>query len=282
MVENDARGASGYFKKLRVVAENWREAVRNDAELAADKLARKGSYVRLARDGYRLVSIRTENPCGSTGSKPVKSVEDVKGCIAIDSSGKPPGNKKPEQRVQAYLIHQSLVHTPESIARMLDPKGQLVDRLWFVADEIRLGDEKIRADMLFVGSKNQKMFPVLVELKANRSLGKVVEQLDNMDSAVKCSSIAFCDFLRSAVPETAGGLDFGALQKWIIWPAATRKARSLVAAAVDKDSALKVIEFCNPVVSVKFNVSGKKKAEKKIDTCFDFDAEPLKFDVVHA
>ena len=234
--------------------------------------------MRLQRDGYRLISIDTENPCGDAGSESCKTISEVKTCIDGGYKAKTPGNNKPEARLQAYLIYQFLRYGPEHAARMLDPKGQLVDRLWFVADEVRLGDKNIRADMLFVGSKGRQAFPILAELKANRTLGKVVEQLDNMQSAVSdnTTKVSFLKFLKQSVPQAAGDFDwkFEALQKWIIWPAApSGKPSSSVGDSVAKDQRLKVIELRDS--------SEKVSGEDKLRTRFDFDANPLIFTVAH-
>lgn len=277
---------SGYFEKLTELVGEWRTAAKDDPSLHAERLVLNTTggqgghrYVRLQRDGYRLISIDTENPCGNAGSKSCKTIDKVKICIDGGYKAEIPNNKKPEARLQAYLIYQCLRSDPEHAARMLDPKGQLVDRLWFVADEVRLGDKNIRADMLFVGSKGRQAFPILAELKANRTLGKVVEQLDNMQNAVSdhTTTESFLDFLKQSVPQAAGDFHwtFESLQKWIIWPAApSGKPGSSVGDSVAKDQRLKVIELRD---SSEEKVSGKEK----LKTHFDFDANPLIFTVAH-
>ena len=276
---------NGYFKKLTDLVSDWHTAAKDDPSLHAERLVLNATggqgghrYVRLQRDGYRLISIDTENPCGNAGSKSGKTISKVKTCIDGGYKAKIPDSNKPEARLQAYLIYQCLRYGPEHAARMLDPKGQLVDRLWFVADEARLGEKNIRADMLFVGSKGKQAFPILAELKANRTLGKVVEQLDNMYKAVSdpTTEVSFSNFLKESVPHAAGDFDwkFEALQKWIIWPAVpSGKPSSSVGDSAAKDQRLKVIEL--------HDSSEKVSGEDKLRTRFDFDANPLIFIVAH-
>ncbi len=276
---------SGYFEELTKLVGKWRTAAKDDPSLHTERLVLNATggqgghrYVRLQRDGYRLISIDTENPCGDAGSESCKTISEVKTCIDGGYKAKTPGNNKPEARLQAYLIYQCLRYGPEHAARMLDPDGQLVDRLWFVADEVRLGDENIRPDMLFVGSKGRQAFPILAELKAGRNLSEVVEQLDGMQEAVSAhtATASFSDFLKQSVPQAAGDFHwaFEALQKWIIWPAtSTGKSSPSVGDSVAKDQALKVIELRDS--------SEKVSGEEKLKTRFDFDANPLIFTVAH-
>lgn len=273
------------FEELTKRVNEWRTAAKYDPSIPAERLVLNATggqgghrYVRLQRDGYRLISIDTENPCGNAGSKSCKTISKVKTCIDSGYKADKPNNDKPEARLQAYLIYQCLRYGPEHAARMLDPEGQLIDHLWFVADEVRLGDKNIRADMLFVGSKGRQAFPILAELKANRTLGKVVEQLDNMQNAVSdhTTTVSFSNFLKQSVPQAADDFHwtFEVLQKWIIWPAApSDKPRSSVGDSVAKDQRLKVIELRDS--------SEKVSGKEKLKTRFDFDANPLIFTVAH-
>lgn len=270
-----------YFKELTKRVDEWRTAAKGNPSLHAERLVLNAGghrYVRLQRDGYRLISIDTENPCGNAGSKSCKTISKMMTCIDGSYKVEIPNSNKPEARLQAYLIYQFLRYGPEHAARMLDPKGQLVDRLWFVADEVRLGDKNIRADMLFVGSKGRQAFPILAELKANRDLGEVVKQLDNMQNAVSdhTAKDSFSNFLKQSAPQAAGNFQwkFESLQKWIIWPATpSGKSRSSAGDSVAKDQRLKVIELRDS--------SGTVSGEEKLKTRFDFDANPLIFTVAH-
>lgn len=198
----------------------WREEAQRMKELAD-----KWVYVRVRGDSYRPVSIHPANPCGSLkrsdcngsiigGTKrlhsALKSAE-----AAASADAKKPGNKKPEHVVQAGLIHHALTHDMRLDGR-LNGFSEFFDELIFITDELKAGD--IRADMVALGVKDGKHFPVFMELKAIRSFDRVISQLvDTHKTAMKMKS-AFIGMLSSGTGKAASSICFDEYKLLVIWP----------------------------------------------------------------
>ena len=93
---------------------------------------------------------------------------------AAPANAKKPGNKKPEHVVQAGLIHHALTHHM-LLNERLNGFSESFDELIFVTDELKAGD--IRADIIALGGKGGKYFPVFIELKAGCDFECVIKQL---------------------------------------------------------------------------------------------------------
>ena len=106
---------------------------------------------------------------------------------------KPLDYKKPkskeERRLQAFLIKEALTNN-RNLNRIL--KLQHFEDLLFCLDEVSIGDSKhkhlvetegrpniVRCDILAVGKMDGIYFPVLIELKYDRKLCRLVNQLNN-------------------------------------------------------------------------------------------------------
>jgi len=183
------------------------------------ELAKGHYYVRIGGNGFRLVSIHLDNPCGSvyvdnraTSSKSSLDPVLVQASVASHRIG-PPGNGKPEHRVQARLIHCALTQ-PSKLASLLDCTD-LFDELLFISDEFRLDD--IRADVIALGRKEAQYFPVFIELKATRTLKRVIEQLERITERMVAQPDAVAAFLAAASGIPAADIEMTAL-RLIIWP----------------------------------------------------------------
>jgi len=213
------------FELMGKLAEAWRGKLTD-----MEKLAVEFKYIRIGGKGYRPVSICRENPCGSLGETGSK-IEDIKVSKklgvsaalekAIDiahgkSTNLTPGNGKPEHTVQAGLIHHALTHGL-SLKNRLEGFDDEFDDLLFVSDETRMdASGQVRTDILAVGVKGSVCFPVFIELKAKRTLGKVVDQLANARAKAAESKDSFVKMLSLA---TGGkSIKFDAYKLLIIWP----------------------------------------------------------------
>lgn len=190
-------------------------------------LADKWIYIRVSGDKYRSISIHPDNPCGSLrrlngsgntigGTKRFDSA--VRNTDAADAANAiKPGNKKPEHVVQAGLIHHALRHDMRLDSRLSGFSG-FFDELIFVTDEMKAGD--IRADMIALGKRDGKFFPVFIELKATRSFDCVINQLIvTQQETAKVKSV-FVEMLANATGETTSNIFFDEYKLVVIWPEA--------------------------------------------------------------
>jgi hypothetical protein len=90
----------------------------------------------------------------------------------------------------------------------LDGFEGFFDELIFVTDELNLKSGKLRADLVALGGKQGVYFPVLIELKAKRNLGEVIQQLDNTIEILSTSPVSFINFLAAATGKSAHSIAF--------------------------------------------------------------------------
>src|SRR5664280_317916 len=172
-------GWERHITKREKLLSNWSDEQKEIMKALADKWI----YIRVGGDKYRPVSIHPDNPCGSlklNGSQSeiggTKSLNTAlkNADAAAPANAKKPGNNKPEHVVQAGLIHHALQHDMLLNGR-LNGFSDFFDELIFVTDEFKAG--KIRADIIALGGKCGKYFPVFIELKAGRDFECVIQQL---------------------------------------------------------------------------------------------------------
>ncbi|KXU97825.1 hypothetical protein CR51_21905 [Caballeronia megalochromosomata] len=203
---------------------------------ALGELADRFIYLRVGGNGFRPVSIRSDNPCGSVyiQGKAIETTPFVDVAIQLAKSAEhredAPGNKKPEHRVQAHLIYQA-IKDPTSLPALLDYE-QFFDELIFLSDEFRLGE--IRADIIALGKKDSRYFPVFIELKAERSLTRVLLQLEKISERFLKVPDAGRAYLAAA-----SGVDMSFIdvepRRIIVWPASpSGKESPAVASARSK------------------------------------------------
>ena len=203
-------------------------------------LADRWIYIRVRGDTYRPVSIHPENPCGclislNGGGREIGATRSLPTALtnadkAAPAKTKKPGNKKPEHVVQAGLIHHALKHDMLLNGRMNGFSG-FFEELIFVTDELKAGN--IRADIIALGGKSGKYFPVFIELKAGRDFKRVVQQLiaaQQETAEVKCS---FVEMLVKGTGKTAESISFDEYRLFVAWPGAeSGKGKASVAKAV--------------------------------------------------
>ncbi len=225
----------------------WR---RNDAA----KLAQAYRYIRIGGRGFRPISIDPWQPCGELKGFPgsVKSfseaLEKLKNLPVSDDPGTP-GNNKGEHRLQAHLICTALTQ-PDLMPKLL-ACDDIFDELVFITDELNF-DNKVRADLVFLGRKGETYFPVFIELKMQRELKRLVEQLGNAERIAQDFPKETTEFFSAAVApdlELEGKqFDLGATRSVIIWPQARDPSRTSKNIGEWKDAGAgrhHVVEFCD-------------------------------------
>jgi hypothetical protein len=213
------------------------------------ELVKSHYYVRIGGNGFRLVSIHPDNPCGSVyvDNRPMGSKSTLDAVLdhAIVASHRvgPPGNGKREHRVQAHLIHRALTQ-PGELASLLDCTD-LFDELLFLSDEFRLDD--IRADIIALGRKESKYFPVFIELKATRTLARVINQLEDITNRMVAQPEAVANFLAAASGIPASQIEMTPL-RLIIWPS-RENGKESVAVSTARSKGFTTVGFREPSLS---------------------------------
>lgn len=162
--------------------------IKGEVKKHAEKYDR---YIRVAGESYTLVSLSNVSPLLASGRGEQKKLEEVLNQIN-DPELKPVVKSKEqlkalkERRLQSYLIKEALLNERSLIVAFDINKNKLREEfteLLFAFDEVSLGDTDhepiIRCDLLCVGVKEDKAFPVVLELKAESATSKKVwEELE--------------------------------------------------------------------------------------------------------
>jgi hypothetical protein len=191
------------------------------------ELAEKFIYIRVGGDKYRPVSVHFDNPCGSLkkrsgnqseigGTKSLRAAFQS-ASAAAPANTKKPGNRKPEHVVQAGLIQHALLHDMQLHGR-INGFSEFFDELIFVTDELKAGD--IRADIIALGGKDGKYFPVFIELKGIRSFNRVLEQLRNAQQEMAKIKSSFVGMLVNGTGKAVETIAFEDYKLFVIWPEA--------------------------------------------------------------
>ena len=214
--------AEQYIDERAKLLTNWRSKPQ-----IMEALADKWIYIRVGGDKYRPVSIHSDNPCGSL--KKINGSESEIGCTksldtalknadaAAPANAKKPGNKKPEHVVQAGLIHHALQHDMLMNGR-LSGFSDFFDELIFVTDELKAGN--IRADIIALGGKGGKYFPVFIELKGVRSFERVLKQLVDAQMEMTKVKSSFLKMLVRGTGKTEESIVFDKHKLFVVWPKA--------------------------------------------------------------
>ena len=254
--------AAEYLDQMAGFAGRLHEAGLDHAGWAADK-----RYVRINGGGLRVVSLCADSPCGKVeGHGVCKTTRRLdKARYAPIPPGEP--KSKPEHLWQAALIEHAL-RWPDALPEVLHLRDAC-DELRFVTDELSLTDEirnsTIRADVVLLGRRGATWFPVFVELKVQRSMKRLLEQLDanaglsNLDDTTRAAFKKFVaaaahtyDSKKSprqdAIHNIAGEIDLDHALKVMIWPSTTGVSTHLERA---RQKGVRVLEFSEGVQPAK-------------------------------
>lgn len=220
--------ADHYLKRMTEFARQ-RSPIWGRQQAAA--LAETFRYIRIGGNGFRAISIDPRQPCGELKGFPgsIDSFRDVleklKNLPVSDDPGSP-GNNKGEHRLQAHLIRMALTQ-PEAMPKLLACE-EIFDELAFITDELNF-DNKVRADLVFLGRKGETYFPVFIELKMKRELTRLVEQLGNAERIAQDFPKETTDFFSAAVaPDMkleSRQFEVSAARSVIVWPRAKNPSR---------------------------------------------------------
>ena len=197
------------------------EEVRRTKDLKT--LAKENKYIRIGGEAYRAVSLNANFPlCGFTRGKS-ENLETIDKHFKkeIDESlslAETVLENKEERRLQCWLIRESL-RKDRDLKSTLNLSNSPYDELLFAVDEVSLGDKNhgpiYRCDILAVGVNESRAFPVLIELKSNRSKKTLEDQLENFCKEIRNHKNEFSSLLGIC---TGKKVLCDNPRKMIIWP----------------------------------------------------------------
>lgn len=205
-----------FVQKLK--DKGWNEA----AAASEDK------YIRVLGESCRAVSLNDVSPLcgfGGTGSKDISKVfqhfDDVKRKPA--ELAEDDWRIKKERRLQSWIVKEALMNGRDLLqSPIFECLKDSFDELVFALDEVSFGDKNheppktVRCDLLAVGvKKNGDVIPVVIELKTLRSLGRLLEQLENAEREIS----AHKEEVRSLMALTTGkNISSFSVMKILVWP----------------------------------------------------------------
>jgi len=198
-------------------------------------------YIRIGGNGFTAVSLNHDRPMLGFNTSPVANIETVVQHFKRDEI-KVLGRKTPEKCAQAWLIKQAITHKLD-LTHCMGLEGSVYDKLLFAFDELSFGDRDhgqiVRLDMLAVGVCADQAYPVLIELKSDRELGKLMSQLQEYQYQVSQYKQEFKELLTACVNEDVNMKKFG---KILIWPKSTSGRSSHRVGSESKHYEVTVIE----------------------------------------
>jgi DNA-binding MarR family transcriptional regulator len=238
-------------RRLQNMAD-WAEKRREFLSQCSEHSWNPNWYIRIGGNGFTAVSVHNRFPLlGFTergGS--LNDLEEIKrqfGDPRKDPSENPrmkkAGKRVPERRMQAWLIKQALSKNGD-FTSSLGLKPPRFEKLIFALDEVSLGDKDHkpinRCDILAVGTRGEKAFLVIIELKSHRDFNKLLDQLGAFKKEVAAFQKDFERLLSKCVgyQVSCEEADIG---KIMIWPKIANDSRGRIQACWE--SGVDVIEY---------------------------------------
>ena len=131
------------------------------------------------------------------------------------------GRRTGEKALQSFLIREAYGHGRQ--LKSVNVASRATDEpveLTFITDEIPLpvAEGKIVCDVLALRRDGGRCVPVLLELKDDRQLTRLVEQVDGYSVLMDQHADLFAELFGALLGED---IHFdGLTEKWIVWPAA--------------------------------------------------------------
>lgn len=249
MEESDSNPKWLEFIQSRIErAKQWRDEMPDHEELA-----KSYRYVRILGKSFRAISIHHKNPCGRlirkdngkevVGSPGIKSAiqSAYDACEHGHENDYRPSSTKTEHKIQAFLIHHALVNG-QRLLGILKGFDDVLDELIFVTDELSTG--KLRADIIALGGKNGRYFPVFIELKVKRELKRLMEQLEGAQALMNIAGEHFTKMLSAASGIPHEKISFDDYRLMIVWPASISGQEDKRVVKARSEEGTLFAEFC--------------------------------------
>lgn len=208
-------------RRLQATIE-WATRLRASLQPLLD-LQSEPVHFRPGSSGVAMIGLRPDRPQrGKSGLRNLDAV--VAGFDALYAThcrDIEQGRVTGEKALQSFLIRESYTN-----GRRLHPLNEASKRsdapvdLTFVTDEIPLprADGKIVCDILALRRGGSRMVPAVVELKDDRQLSRLIEQVEGYSLLVDEHADLFARLFAALLGEEVR-FD-GPAEKWIVWPAA--------------------------------------------------------------
>jgi PD-(D/E)XK nuclease superfamily len=172
-------------------------------------------YFRPGSRGVAMVSTDPDRPqVGKSGITNLRAVSDGFDELYQKHCMQKPSRPTPEKRLQSYLIAHALKH--DRRMPCLEHPGE---EIYFITDEISLNtyDGKIVCDMVAAVRRDGGWCPMLIELKSERAMKRLIEQLDGFSCLIERHRNAFCRLANTVLRMPIKWS--GSTQKVLVWPA---------------------------------------------------------------
>ncbi|MEA3222676.1 MAG: hypothetical protein U9P49_05875 [Thermodesulfobacteriota bacterium] len=175
-------------------------------------------YIRIGGNGYTAVSLDLEHPLLGFASGPTSDIKKVISHFEKEPKKDTPDRSTPEKRAQAWLIKQA-INDKLNLKTCLGLNNSIYDELLFALDEVSFGDQNNppirRLDILALGKCDGNHFPVFIELKSGRNLGRLLVQLKEYQEHVQRYKLEFEKLLSACTNEK---VDLSKCGRIIVWP----------------------------------------------------------------
>jgi len=179
---------------------------------------REDWYIRIGGNGFTAVSLDLERPLLGFASGPTIDIKKVISHFEKEPKKDTPDRSTPEKRVQAWLIKQA-INDKLNLKTCLGLNNSIYDELLFALDEVSFGDQNNppirRLDILALGKCDGNHFPVFIELKSGRNLGRLLVQLKKYQEQVQQYKLEFVTLLGAC---TGVKVDLSKCGRIIVWP----------------------------------------------------------------
>jgi PD-(D/E)XK nuclease superfamily protein len=192
--------------------DTWAKQIQEELDGVGDHVP---VYFRPGSRGIAMVSIDLDRPqVGKSSLRNLKTISDGFDDLFQKHCMQGPCRPTPEKRLQSYLIAQALKNGRRLLC--LEHPGEEV---YFITDEVSLPtyDGKIVCDLLAAVRINGGWRPMLVELKSERAMKRLIEQLDRFSYLIEQHLDAFGRLASTILKRPIQWS--GSAQKVLVWPA---------------------------------------------------------------
>ena len=180
-------------------------------------------HFRPSSTGVAMVGLLPERPQrGKSGLRDLARVAaDFEAVFAAHCKDIDHGRVTGEKKLQSWLIRDAYTHDRKLDAtNTASANTNAPVELVFTSDEISLPTDtgKIVCDILALRVDGGRTTPVLLELKDDRMLTRLVEQVENYSALIDDHADLFTDLFGALLGQ--GVVFDGPTEKWTVWPAA--------------------------------------------------------------
>ena len=195
-----------------------------DALMGKDVASRPPLHFRPSASGVSVTSLEPERPLLGTqrvSDLELRRIMDDPEAWLREIRERPQRGCLPERRLQAYLINRAYQHDRniDAVAPALYDRDRTIN-IKFVTDEVSFPDEsdtEKRVDLLAVRFGKGQCWPVIVELKAKRTLQDALGQLGAQARVFETHRPFLTELCKILIDRNVD-LNESPIEKWLMWP----------------------------------------------------------------